>query len=202
LFIIIIKVDKDDLCPICSLNDKHFEELYCTNCGTHYHSSCLSLKIECSPIVRAGWQCPECKVCQTCRKPGEDSKILVCDTCDKGYHTFCLRPEMITIPKDGWKCQNCRICAECHASNNDNKWHLNYTLCDLCYQNGSTCHLCKKSCKQSQLRSCCFCNRYVHADCDKTFIQDLNKYVCMSCRPVENCVVDNKVEILIYQLSG
>lgn len=39
------------------------------------------------------------------RQPGDDSKMLVCDTCDKGYHTFCLKPIMTTIPKNGWKCK-------------------------------------------------------------------------------------------------
>lgn len=39
------------------------------------------------------------------RQPGDDNKMLVCDTCDKGYHTFCLRPIMTTIPKNGWKCK-------------------------------------------------------------------------------------------------
>lgn len=33
--------------------------------------------------------------------------MLVCDTCDKGYHTFCLVPIMTTIPKNGWKCKVC-----------------------------------------------------------------------------------------------
>jgi len=40
-----------------------------------------------------------------CRQPGDDNKMLVCDTCDKGYHTFCLMPVMTTIPKNGWKCK-------------------------------------------------------------------------------------------------
>lgn len=39
------------------------------------------------------------------RHPGNDSKMLVCDMCDKGYHTFCLKPVMTTIPKNGWKCK-------------------------------------------------------------------------------------------------
>ena len=39
------------------------------------------------------------------RQPGDDNKMLVCDTCDKGYHTFCLKPAMTTIPKNGWKCK-------------------------------------------------------------------------------------------------
>ena len=46
-----------------------------------------------------------CVCVRVSRQPGDDNKMLVCDTCDKGYHTFCLRPVMTTIPKNGWKCK-------------------------------------------------------------------------------------------------
>lgn len=39
------------------------------------------------------------------RHSGEDNKMLVCDTCDKGYHTFCLQPVMDSVPTNGWKCK-------------------------------------------------------------------------------------------------
>lgn len=39
------------------------------------------------------------------RNPGEDDKMLVCDMCDKGYHTFCLQPAIDDIPTNGWRCQ-------------------------------------------------------------------------------------------------
>ena len=38
------------------------------------------------------------------RQPGEDSEMLVCDACDKGYHTFCLQPAMESLPSEPWKC--------------------------------------------------------------------------------------------------
>ena len=31
--------------------------------------------------------------------------MLVCDLCDKGYHTYCLQPVMDAIPTGGWRCQ-------------------------------------------------------------------------------------------------
>jgi len=55
--------------------------------------------------VRAGWQCPDCRVCQVCRQPEEDSKVMLCEKCDKAYHPQCLRPIVTTIPKIGWKCK-------------------------------------------------------------------------------------------------
>lgn len=35
---------------------------------------------------------------------GEDSKMLVCDVCDKGFHTFCLTPVITRVPPNGWRC--------------------------------------------------------------------------------------------------
>lgn len=48
--------------------------------------------------------CPIPFLC-ACRNPGEDTKMLVCDMCDKGYHTFCLQPAMDSIPTNGWRCK-------------------------------------------------------------------------------------------------
>ena len=41
--------------------------LFCTSCGQHYHGNCLHPYVNVNPVVRAGWQCPDCKICQTCR---------------------------------------------------------------------------------------------------------------------------------------
>ena len=36
------------------------------------------------------WCCPECKVCVRCSDPSNEDKLLFCDCCDRGYHTYCL----------------------------------------------------------------------------------------------------------------
>lgn len=54
--------------------------------------------------VRAGWQCAECRFCQVCRQPEDDSRLLLCEVCDKAYHSYCIRPAVATVPKLGWKC--------------------------------------------------------------------------------------------------
>lgn len=132
-------IDQEDLeCVICEAPGTMVNLFFCTSCGQHYHGNCLDPPVEDTPGVRAGWQCPNCKICQTCRQPGDDNKMLVCDTCDKGYHTFCLKPAMTTIPKNGWKCKNCRTCSDCGSrtpgSGPSSRWHHNYTVCDSCYQ--------------------------------------------------------------------
>uniref|UniRef100_UPI0032E9396C Histone-lysine N-methyltransferase 2D n=1 Tax=Homo sapiens TaxID=9606 RepID=UPI0032E9396C len=94
-------------CAVCEGPGELCDLFFCTSCGHHYHGACLDTAL--TARKRAGWQCPECKVCQACRKPGNDSKMLVCETCDKGYHTFCLKPPMEELPAHSWKCKACRV---------------------------------------------------------------------------------------------
>lgn len=39
--------------------------------------------------------------------------MVICDTCDRGFHTYCLLPPVADIPKNGFKCERCRICMDC-----------------------------------------------------------------------------------------
>lgn len=90
-------------CTVCNSPGKISALVLCNNCGNHYHGTCMALNLD--PSIRAGWQCPACKICQACRQPGDESKQLSCDTCDKSYHIFCLRPALSSIPKHSWKCK-------------------------------------------------------------------------------------------------
>uniref|UniRef100_A0A2C9KCS1 Uncharacterized protein n=1 Tax=Biomphalaria glabrata TaxID=6526 RepID=A0A2C9KCS1_BIOGL len=177
--------------------------LFCTSCGHHYHGSCFSPPVDMKPIVRAGWQCPNCKICQTCRTASDESKMLVCDKCDKGYHTFCLKPAMTTIPKNGWKCKNCRVCTDCESrtpgSGPSSRWHLNYSVCDSCYQQrnkGLCCPLCGKAYRHFHNKTmlpCMQCKKFVHIECDPTLnlesmskLKDLPQdYICTVCRETD-----------------
>jgi hypothetical protein len=45
--------------------------------------------------------------CEICSAGEEDHSLLICDDCDKGYHTYCLRPVMVNIPRGDWSCPRC-----------------------------------------------------------------------------------------------
>uniref|UniRef100_A0A3Q1F6S8 PHD-type domain-containing protein n=1 Tax=Acanthochromis polyacanthus TaxID=80966 RepID=A0A3Q1F6S8_9TELE len=144
-------------CAVCDSAGELSDLLFCTGCGLHYHAACL--EIGATPIQRAGWQCPECKVCQTCQ-PGEDSKMLVCDACDKGYHTFCLQPAMDSVPSDPWKCRRCRVCMECGVRGlvlpGSAQWFDNYAVCEGCqHHRSSVCCVCSKASNPSVALQCC-----------------------------------------------
>ena len=40
--------------------------------------------------------------CQFCNSGDNEDKLLLCDGCDKGYHTYCFKPKMENIPDGDW----------------------------------------------------------------------------------------------------
>ncbi|XP_031616444.1 bromodomain adjacent to zinc finger domain protein 2B isoform X2 [Contarinia nasturtii] len=45
--------------------------------------------------------------CQFCSSGENEDKLLLCDGCDKGYHTYCFKPKMVNIPDGDWYCYEC-----------------------------------------------------------------------------------------------
>ncbi|XP_032682301.1 uncharacterized protein LOC116849350 isoform X2 [Odontomachus brunneus] len=46
--------------------------------------------------------------CQKCSKADHPEWILLCDSCDKGWHCSCLRPALMLIPEGDWFCPPCQ----------------------------------------------------------------------------------------------
>lgn len=45
--------------------------------------------------------------CHKCKKGHKPEKMLLCDTCDRGWHLFCLNPPLSKIPQGEWSCPKC-----------------------------------------------------------------------------------------------
>uniref|UniRef100_A0A1B0DQI1 PHD-type domain-containing protein n=1 Tax=Phlebotomus papatasi TaxID=29031 RepID=A0A1B0DQI1_PHLPP len=45
--------------------------------------------------------------CQFCHSGENEDKLLLCDGCDKGFHTYCFKPRMEKIPEGDWYCYEC-----------------------------------------------------------------------------------------------
>ncbi|KAM8849363.1 histone-lysine N-methyltransferase 2C isoform 8-T8 [Spinachia spinachia] len=181
----------DDVnCALCDSPGELLDQLFCTSCGQHYHGMCLDMAV--TPLRRAGWQCPECKICQTCKNPGEDTKMLVCDMCDKGYHTFCLQPAIDSLPTNGWRCKSCRVCIQC-GTRTSGQWHHTSLLCENCVQNQDPA-LCCSMCAcildpehHKDLLFCQTCKRWLHLECERqnsgqAEIHPGEDYVCSNCK--------------------
>ena len=93
------------------------------------HPNCLELTNEMVAVILTyPWQCMECKSCVLCSDPQQEviipfidfqtlnnlvhcivlfqDKMLFCDHCDRGYHTFCVG--LAAIPTGRWECPTCR----------------------------------------------------------------------------------------------
>ncbi|CAF0859220.1 unnamed protein product, partial [Didymodactylos carnosus] len=195
-----------DMCVCCGsfgLLDKEEGRLIsCTQCGQCYHTFCAFgtgvTKLS-KVILKRGWRCLDCTVCEGCGKTTDENLLLLCDDCDISYHTYCLQPPLDQVPKGNWKCQWCVRCLKCGStapgpSHNDSicSWKNNYTECDPCYS-ARVCSVCSKSYKDNELvLQCVKCERWSHAMCENIPNEDrINEqwnndewtFTCLLCKP-------------------
>lgn len=45
--------------------------------------------------------------CETCQLIDDEHVMLLCDSCNRGWHTYCLTPPLSAVPKGDWLCDNC-----------------------------------------------------------------------------------------------
>ncbi|EFN57918.1 hypothetical protein CHLNCDRAFT_20200, partial [Chlorella variabilis] len=50
--------------------------------------------------------------CEKCRGGHMAEKLVQCDRCDKGWHLFCLAPQLAALPQGDWVCPDCRTKGE------------------------------------------------------------------------------------------
>lgn len=142
-------------CEICDSAERHTEQLMCWTCGSYYHPGCLwtssssssssSAKNKTSTaLAKIGWQCPECKRCPTCKKTDDDAHMLVCDKCDRCFHTYCIpkshQPDVNKSSGGAWLCELCehevdlaKTCAGCKCPLISTNPLLN--MCGTCLAN-------------------------------------------------------------------
>ncbi|KAM4563268.1 histone-lysine N-methyltransferase 2D isoform 2-T2 [Odontesthes bonariensis] len=210
-----------DMCVVCGSFGKGAEGqlLACAQCAQCYHPYCVNSKIT-KMMLRKGWRCLECIVCEVCGKASDPSRLLLCDDCDVSYHTYCLDPPLHTVPKGGWKCKWCVCCVQC-GSNSPGfhcEWQNNYTHCGPC-ASLVTCPVCRENFMEEELLlQCQYCDRWVHAVCESLYTEDEVEqasdegFACTSCTPyVPKPVVESAImasikikepEPQFYRLEG
>ncbi|CAF1139933.1 unnamed protein product [Rotaria sordida] len=80
----------------------------CKDCGGSAHPTCLKFTPNMVRQVKTyAWQCMECKTCTECGNSENDSELLFCDDCDRGYHMYCCSPPLSKAPDGDWRCKLC-----------------------------------------------------------------------------------------------
>ncbi len=76
------------------------EPFVCACAGDHIHVTLTS-----APNYVGGALCvmPTLQEkCQICRRSTQPGCMLLCDGCDRGFHTFCLNPRLKSVPSGEW----------------------------------------------------------------------------------------------------
>ncbi|GKV07676.1 hypothetical protein SLEP1_g19422 [Rubroshorea leprosula] len=114
--------DQPDLVDLAESLSQNFESLYEKEVSSLVKKFADYSKLEClstetkkeineilastNEIPKAPWDEGVCKVCGIDR---DDDSVLLCDTCDAEYHTYCLNPPLARIPEGNWYCPTCAI---------------------------------------------------------------------------------------------
>ncbi|KAI8913339.1 chromatin remodelling complex Rsc7/Swp82 subunit-domain-containing protein [Gorgonomyces haynaldii] len=206
-------------------------KLECSSCRSKYHPQCLDFDdpVLVAKILNYDWLCSNCKNCYTCHKPGNDDKLLFCDLCDKGFHTYCLTPALNSLPQGSWLCAECGECQSCsnkpHKDDDPSEfWHhvlipskmdeLGTYLCTFCdpcheaFREDTYCPLClniyKKDSDDEMMVSCDTCERWIHVGCDPKLTEDVYEQMQEDENAEFNCVLcdSNRLQALIRSRSN
>lgn len=58
-------------------------------------------------IVPLGELAFNCMLCEVCKKGEDEDNIIICDKCNKGFHLYCLKPILPSVPSGDWFCESC-----------------------------------------------------------------------------------------------
>ncbi|XP_054432799.1 PHD and RING finger domain-containing protein 1 isoform X2 [Pteronotus mesoamericanus] len=130
--------DDSESCPIClnTFRDQavgtpetcsHYFCLDCivewsknaTSCPvdrTVFHCICIRARLggevlKKVPVenARAGEEEEDPTFCEVCGRSDREDRLLLCDSCDAGYHMECLDPPLQEVPVDEWFCPECAV---------------------------------------------------------------------------------------------
>lgn len=119
---------EDTACENCNRSDDDALMLLCDRCDKGYHMHCVEPRI--SSVPEGDWHCPSCVnataqinlvACQNCKSLEDDENMLLCDKCDKGYHMYCLKPIVVSVPSGDWFCEKCDNSEDTERNFNERK---------------------------------------------------------------------------------
>lgn len=100
-------------CQVCQSTGPSDQMITCSSCSRSSHQICLQLNsslVSWQCIREYRWQCMDCKICSTCNQPHDEDKMMFCDRCDRGFHTYCVN--MSDVPSGSWLCRPCKEIAQ------------------------------------------------------------------------------------------
>ena len=117
-------------------------------------------------------------ICQICNCDDNEDKLLLCDNCDKGNHTYCFKPVLDQIPEGDWYCFVCigkrnteNICCVCGSSEQFSPYSENE------YTTTTT----------TDLNKCEKCSKSFHGKCMPyaRYFKTSHKWHCLNCQNIK-----------------
>uniref|UniRef100_A0A0N5AVU6 Histone-lysine N-methyltransferase n=1 Tax=Syphacia muris TaxID=451379 RepID=A0A0N5AVU6_9BILA len=199
------------ICLICGSIGKDVEGtmVSCVTCGQSYHTFCVGLHDKLNgTILKRGWRCLDCTVCEGCGEGRDESKLLLCDECDVSCHIYCLDPKLDEIPKGPWRCKWCSTCRRCgqQIPNGIDVSHMS-GLCETCFSLRK-CPKCNRNYEiADHIIKCQHCNRWLHGKCEDLYGEDMleaaseNGFRCSLCRPQGNALFNDASNLICDYVS-
>jgi hypothetical protein len=149
-------------------------------------------------------------VCYKCKEGDDDAKILLCDECNRAFHTYCCSPKLLRVPDGMWFCGDCaKVRAQSDEAKNKalfanivNQQKLSKWL--LCLRHGSRCLAkeCTEQCRIAKnlcahIQTCTFGKKCQFPRC-KSANGLLNHYAncqnlhCLVCAAVRLLDIEEK----------
>ncbi|KAI8639545.1 chromatin remodelling complex Rsc7/Swp82 subunit-domain-containing protein [Parasitella parasitica] len=173
-----------------------FTVVKCSKCTRKYHPICANLTtpLQVAAVESYPWSCPECKICCVCKSAGDESTLMICDGCDRGWHTGCCNPKVENVPEGSWLCPLCANCHSCeeHGMEEESQYthaiapktdRYKYpvylaTYCPKCngnFKDDRFCTVCLKTYSEeeenddedNEMVACDTCDHWIHTRCDQ-----------------------------------
>ncbi|KAL9552071.1 hypothetical protein MBANPS3_003964 [Mucor bainieri] len=184
-----------------------FTVIKCSKCTRKYHPVCANLTtpLQVAAVESYPWSCPECKICCVCKSAGDESTLMMCDGCDRGWHTGCCDPKVENVPEGSWLCQLCANCHSCdeHGMEEESQYthavapksdRYKYpvylaTYCPKCndnFKDDRFCTVCLKTYSEeeenddedNEMVACDTCDHWVHTRCDEQLTPEKYQVLC------------------------
>uniref|UniRef100_A0AC34REB7 Histone-lysine N-methyltransferase n=1 Tax=Panagrolaimus sp. JU765 TaxID=591449 RepID=A0AC34REB7_9BILA len=184
------------MCLICGGigRDSEATMMSCMSCCQTYHSYCVNMHDKLNKaMIKRGWRCLQCTVCEACGDGADESNLLLCDECDVAFHTYCLEPKLDRIPTGSWRCHWCATCRRCNKQVQAGlDLQQSDGLCESCH----SLKRCPKCCRRYQsgelMIKCQHCEKWLHGACEDLLTEEQletayeNAFRCSLCRPRAN----------------
>mmetsp|Transcript_15334 Transcript_15334/g.39028 ORF Transcript_15334/g.39028 Transcript_15334/m.39028 type:complete len:232 (+) Transcript_15334:294-989(+) len=91
-------IEKQNTCPLCRTRIRVF-------CGRKIDDRNLNCQEGIDEEVLGYY---DTLMCGVCGQGDAEDQMILCDGCERGFHTYCLEPQMKQIPLGEWFCEECR----------------------------------------------------------------------------------------------